>query len=214
MSPREIPSFAALQAFEAAARHMSFTKAAEELFLSQSAISRQVQALEDSVGTSLFRRAGNRLVLTDPGQNYRDEIAPHLEGIRNATVRLMAFKGTGERLRVCVLPTLGMKWLVPRLPASLKRHPEVQVELSTRVRPPDWADAQFDVAIQHGEATRSGIMSVPLLGEELVVVGAPQLPRGKVTCATLAELPLLQQSTRPAAWANWFEHAGLTHDNP
>lgn len=93
---------------------LSFTRAADELALTQSPVSRQIQTLEEGVGLPLFRRVGNRLVLTEAGENYHHEIAPLLESLRSATLRLIAFKGAGSTLRLVVLPTLGMKWLVPR----------------------------------------------------------------------------------------------------
>lgn len=214
MTRRTIPSLAALQAFDAAARLLSFTKAAEELFLTQSAVSRQIQALEDAVGTPLFQRVGNRLALTDAAHGYHAEITPLLEGLRNATLRLMAFKGTGGTLRLAVLPTLGMKWLVPRLPAFVRAHPEVQVELSTRTMPVDWREEAFDAAIQYGRPSWSGMLATRLMGEELVVVASRALIGGKRKRAELASLPLLQQITRPEAWARWFEAVGATGAEP
>jgi LysR family glycine cleavage system transcriptional activator len=208
---RSIPSLASLQAFDSAARLLSFTRAADELALTQSAVSRQVQTLEEGVGLALFQRVGNRLVLTVAGENYHREIAPLLEALRSATLRLMAFKGTGGTLRLVVLPTLGMKWLVPRLPRFIAAHPEVQVSLDTRTTPVDLRETGFDAAIQHGEPTWPGAVAVRLMGEELVVVASPPLlPRGKpARRAALLTLPLLQQGTRPDAWADWFLAAGV-----
>ena len=212
---RSIPSLASLQAFDSAARLLSFTRAADELALTQSAVSRQIQTLEDGVGLPLFRRTGNRLVLTEAGENYHREIAPLLESLRSATLRLMAFKGAGGTLRLVVLPTLGMKWLVPRLPRFIAAHPEVQVSLNTRTTPLDLRDTEFDAAIQHGEPTWPGAVAVRLMGEELVVVASPSLlPRTKAARReALLSLPLLQQGTRPDAWSEWFRAAEVPRDD-
>lgn len=212
MTKRAIPSLSALQAFDAAARLLSFTRAAEELCLTQSAISRQIQSLEEATGTALFDRAGNRLALTEAGQGYHAEIAPLLDGLRNATLRLMAYKGSGGTLRLAVLPTLGMKWLVPRLPSFVRAHPEIQVELNTRTTPVDWQAEHFDAAIQHGRPAVSGLAAIRLMGEELVVVASRDLAAaGEVA---LDRVPLLQQITRPEGWARWFDARGIAHPDP
>lgn len=211
MTRRAIPSLSALQAFDAAARLLSFTRAGEELSLTQSAVSRQIQSLEDAIGTPLFDRTGNRLTLTEAGHGYHAEIAPLLESLRNATLRLMAFKGSGGVLRLAVLPTFGMKWLVPRLAGFVRAHPEVQIELNTRTTPVDWRTESFDAAIQHGRPLVSGVIAHRLIGEQLVAVAAPSLVDSTVDIADLAAVPLLQQITRPEGWARWFAAAGSRH---
>lgn len=208
---RSIPSLAALQAFDSAARLLSFTRAADELALTQSAVSRQVLGLEEAVGVPLFERLGNRLALTEAGAAYHREIVPPLEALRSATLRLMAWQGAGGTLRLVVLPTFGMKWLVPRLPRFVAAHPEVQVSLNTRTTPVDMRGLDFDAAIQHGEPAWPGAVAVPLMGEELVAVASPALVSSidRADAAALSTLPLLQQQTRPEAWAEWWRGAGI-----
>src|SRR4051794_32644500 len=116
ISPRLVPSLGALQAFEASARHLSFTRAAEELRLTQGAVSRQVAALETQLSVPLFQRVRQRIVLTPAGSAYAAEVRDILGRLAAATLSTMAFKTTGGTLSLAVLPTFGTRWLIPRLP--------------------------------------------------------------------------------------------------
>src|SRR5689334_4219867 len=109
-----IPSMAALTTLEAAARHMSFTKAAAELHLTQSAVSRQIRALEDSLGVTLFERVRQRLVLTEVGRSYAEEVRLALARMQEATLNVLAHQGNAGVLRLATQPAFGMKWLIPR----------------------------------------------------------------------------------------------------
>lgn len=207
---RYLPSFAALQCFEAAARHLNFTRAAEELHLTQSAVSRQVRNLEDFLQQALFRRAGKRLVLTDAGRAYADEVTAHLDRIEASTIGAMTGAAGGRVLTVGTLPTFGTRWLVPRLHRFSEAHPDVQLNVVTSLRPFDFADDGVDAAVQRGDGVWPGCCAHLLLVEEIIAVASPGLvPRGTALApADAAAYPLLQQATRLDSWPRWLRARG------
>jgi LysR family glycine cleavage system transcriptional activator len=212
---RKIPSTAALSTFEAAARHMSFTEAADELALSQSAVCRQIAGLEDYLGIKLFRRSKRGVVLTDAGAAYSRQIAKRLDEVERDTLDLMARQGQGGTLELAVVPTFGTRWLLPRLPDFIKHHPAITLNLSSRTRPFLFDDTSLDAAIYAGDGNWPGAVATHLMAESLIPVCSPALiaPRTRLTPQELAQLPLLQQSTRPYAWRHWFESTGYVPGN-
>ena len=210
--PRSLlPSLAALQAFEASARHLSFTRAAEELNLSQGAISRQVAALEQSIGVTLFERVRQRIVLTQAGTAYADDVRETLGRLSAATLNAIAFKGTSGSLELAILPTFGTRWLIPRLPDFSQRHPEVTLNFSTRIVPFDFSREPLDAAIHFGDAVWPGAIMHRLMGETIIPVASPALIArlGIVSPEDVLKAPLLRQATRPRAWGEWFAAQGL-----
>ena len=218
---RKLPSTGALEAFEAAARHQSFTKAAEELSVTQSAVCRQVAALESFLDVRLFRRTRRGVMLTEAGLDYSRSVGARLDEVERDTLELMARGGTGSSLELAVVPTFGTRWLLPRLPAFQRAHPHVAVHLSSRTRPFLFADTPFDAAIHAGEtgsAAWPGTEKRFLMSESLIAVASPSLPAlaagGPRTAADWARLPLLQQSTRPYAWRQFLDGLGLAVPQP
>jgi DNA-binding transcriptional LysR family regulator len=218
---RKLPSTGALEAFEAAARHQSFTKAAEELSVTQSAVCRQVAALESFLDVRLFRRTRRGVMLTEAGLDYSRSVGARLDEVERDTLELMARGGTGSSLELAVVPTFGTRWLLPRLPAFQRAHPHVAVHLSSRTRPFLFADTPFDAAIHAGEtgsAAWPGTEKRFLMSESLIAVASPSLPAlaaGRPQSAgDWARLPLLQQSTRPYAWRQFFEGLGMVVPQP
>jgi LysR family glycine cleavage system transcriptional activator len=214
---RKIPSTAALAAFEAAARHQSFTKAASELAVTQSAVCRQVAALEDFLGVALFRRGQRGVVLTDAGQRYSRSVATRLDEVERDTLDLMAQAGEGGgALELAVVPTFATQWLLPRLKRFHDAHPGITVHFTPRTRPFLFDDTVLDAAIHPGDAFWPGTEGLVLMAEHLIAVASPALVKGKRArnAADVARLPLLQASTRPYAWRQWFESQGLkvAHD--
>ena len=208
---RKIPSLQALACFDAAARHHSYTRAAQELALTQSAVSRQISALEEYLGQALFRRARHGVTLTDAGANYARQIAPRLQALERDTLDAMTGQGNGGAVHLAVVPTFAARWLIPRLPQFAAQHPDALVHMDTRTRPFMFSDTEFDAAIMVGTPTQmaqwAGTRATALLPEIAIAVCAPALlPR---LTPTLAGAPLLQQSTRPEAWRAWFEAARL-----
>lgn len=208
---RKIPSTAALSAFESAARHQSFTKAADELAVTQSAICRQIGALEDFLGVKLFRRSRRGVALTEAGVGYSRKVTSRLDEVERDTLELMAKGGQGGALELGVVPTFATKWLLPRMPLFAKDHPGITVNLTARTRPFLFDDTQFDAAIHAGESTWPGTEGVFLMRENLVAVCSPDLiaPRTTVGKSDWQRYTLLQQSTRPYAWRDWFASRGM-----
>lgn len=208
---RKIPSLQALACFDAAARHESYTRAAQELALTQSAVSRQLGALEDFLGIALFRRTRHGVALTPEGADYARQIAPRLQALERDTLDAMSRQGTAGSISLAAVPTFATRWLMPRLPELSAQHPELVVHIETRTRPFLFADTGFDAALFSGTpeqvANWAGTRATALIEEEVVPVCAPALLRGRrrLQPADLATLPLLQQSTRPEAWRQWFD---------
>lgn len=208
---RFLPSMGSLKAFEASARHLSFSQAGEELGLTQSAISRQIRALEDFLGLQLFHRIRQRLVLTEAGAAYAPEIRNCLEQIETTTLELLAHQGSGGALNLAILPTFGTRWLIPRLAGFSAAHPGITVNFNTRNVPFDFASDRLDAAIHFGDTSWPGVIAHRLMGEEVLPVCAPTL--SLTTIGDLAQATLLQHSTRPRAWADWLAAVGHAEIN-
>ncbi|RKS12434.1 LysR family transcriptional regulator [Pseudomonas sp. WPR_5_2] len=207
---RKIPSTTALISFEAAARHESFTKAAQELSLTQGAICRQIASLEEFLNVELFRRSRRGVKLTEAGLSYSRRVATQLDAVERDTLSVMGQQGANV-IELAVVPTFGTQWLLPRLKDFQQKHPEVTVNLTNRTRPFLFADTDFDAAIYFGDADWSGTESHRLMGEHPLPVCSPNLLGKKtlLTAGEIAELPLLQQTTRPYAWRHWFNSQRL-----
>ena len=207
---RKIPSTGWLTAFEAAARHQSYTKAAAELALTQGAVCRQIGALEDFLGVQLFRRASRGVALTDAGRRYGQSVALRLSEVERDTVELMSRGAERGVIELAVVPTFGTRWLISRLPDFLARHPGVRVNLSAQSRPFLFDGTNFDAAIYAGEAQWPGTEGVLLMAENLVAVCKPGLiSRTSLREADWRKQDLLQQSTRPYVWREWFAAQGM-----
>lgn len=208
---RLLPSMSLLAAFEAAARHGSFTRAGEELALTQSAVSRQVQALEALLEVQLFRRAGRRITLTDVGAMYARETAAAMERIRSATAQVAAFRTGVGSLHLATLPTFGSKWLLPRLPGFYALHPGMLVHMHSRIGALDLDKAGMDVAISVGDGHWPGLISHQLAEDRRVVVASPAL-LGQHPIEQAEDVRhhlLLQVATQPQAWREWWQAQGL-----
>jgi len=207
---RKIPSTTALVSFEAAARHESFTKAAQELSITQGAICRQIASLEEFLSVELFRRPRRGVKLTEAGLSYSRRVATQLDAVERDTLSIMGQQGTNV-IELAVVPTFGTQWLLPRLKDFQQRHPEVTVNLTNRTRPFLFADTAFDAAIYFGDGDWSGTESHRLMSENPLPVCSPSLLQGQLELSAkqIAELPLLQQTTRPYAWRQWFSSLEL-----
>lgn len=206
-----LPAVTDLLAFEAAARHASISRAAEELHLTQSAVSRQIRQLESQLGLALFARVRQRVVLTDAGRLYAADVRAVLQQLSGATQKAMAFADGGGLLHLAVLPTLGTRWLIPRLPDFAERQPQVTVNFSARSEPFDFMQEPFDAAIHFGTPHWAGAVCEYLMHEEVVPVCSPvyQSRHGIASPADVARMALLHQTTRPTLWTDWFEQVGV-----
>jgi len=208
---RKIPSLQALLCFDAAARHQSYTRAAQELALTQGAVSRQLTALEEFLGVALFKRTRHGVALTASGRDYAAQVATRLAALEQDTLDVMSTQGNARVLHLASVPTFATRWLIPRLPALRDALPELTLHIDTRTRPFLFADTPYDCALFAASPEQmdqwAGTQAVKLLIEVVLPVGAPALLKGAAALEPhdIAQLPLLQQSTRPDAWRAWFD---------
>jgi LysR family glycine cleavage system transcriptional activator len=202
-----LPSLNALLAFEVAARHNSFTRAAAELGVTQTAISHQVRALEHELGTTLFRRSPQRLALTREGQAWASELSVVFARLRDANQRLRGPRGsTREVVSVSIIPSFGSRWLVPRLGRFLLQQRDVEVRISASERLVDFSVEPVDLGIRYGTGRYPGLVTTQLSDDALLVVAAPALASQHAHWqpAHLGRETLLQD-VFPDAWARWFK---------
>lgn len=211
-NPRKLtPSMSLLLAFDASARHLSFTRAAQDLYLTQSAVSRQVQALETLLGVPLFVREQRKIALTGAGAAYHREVAVALQRIRSGSLQAIASRSGSGSLHLAALPTFASKWLLPRLNDFYRRHPGILVHVHSRIGQFDLDQAGMDAAIGVGDGSWPGLVSHRLMDEVLLPVISPALRREHAlqSPADLAAHLLLVVATRSSAWYRWFEQLGL-----
>ena len=208
--PRRLPPLNALRAFEAAARHESFTRAAEELCVTQGAVSHQVKALEAELGVKLFNRERQRLVITGAGRDYLTVVRDALDRIAVGTERLMQRQSSGV-LTVSTSPDFAAKWLVYRLGRFAEAHPEIDLRISATMHHVDFAREDVDLAVRHGDGNWPGLDVMRLSPEQLFAVCSPKLVAGRQRLAKPSDLlktPLLHLDDSKA-WSQWFDAAGV-----
>lgn len=208
--PRRLPPLNALKAFEAAARHLSFAGAAEELHLTPSAISHQIKGLEDLLGVALFERRGRGVMLSSAGGRYYPALRQAFDQMQSATDALRVNDGLGS-LTINVLPTFAIRWLVPQLSDFQRRHPEIEVRMTTNVETIDFARSDADAAVRFGAGKWAGLRARLLMREQIVPVCIPALLEGRPPLAVPADLkhyPLLHDVNRPDSWRQWLTAVG------
>ncbi len=214
---RTLPSLSLLSALEAVCRTGSTLAAARDLDLTQGAVSRLIQNLENQLGVDLFVRDRRRLVPTEGALAYARDVRKALDLISRGAVRLRSNAGGGGTLSLSILPTFGTRWLAPRLPGFMAAHPGITVNLGTRVRPFDFASEGFDAALHYGVENWPGSSEYQkLFDERMMACCAPDfLVRNQIEQpADLMRLPLLQLETRPHAWSTWFARKGVVARAP
>ncbi len=211
---RRIPSSSALMAFEAAARHGSFARAADELALTEGAISRQIGRLEAFLGITLFERIGNRVRLRPNGERYAAQVRESLDRLDRDSQYLMGQPSGGVSLDIATVSTFAMRWLIPRLPRFQRKHPNILVHLADRVEPFVLVGSGFDAAIHFEHPAWTGMRTYPLLHETLVPVCHPQLLKGGADTATLDALPRLHRRQNPDAWQRYAQETGIALNSP
>jgi LysR family glycine cleavage system transcriptional activator len=213
---RRLPPLNSLRAFEAAARHLSFTRAAEELHVTPAAISHHIKGLEEHLGLKLFRRLNRAVVLTHAGQACVAGLSDAFDRMAVALERLRAQECSGP-LTVSTSPALAAKWLVPRLEGFQELYPEIDVRVSAAMRLVDFAREDVDVAIRYGTGSYPGLLTELLLTNEVVPVCSPALlegPRPLRAPEDIRHHTLLHDDTRTSDgaypnWAMWLRAAGL-----
>jgi LysR family transcriptional regulator, glycine cleavage system transcriptional activator len=211
MRPR-LPPLNALKAFEAAARHESFTRAAEELCVTQGAVSHQVKALEAELAIKLFNRERQRLMITEAGRDYLAVVRDALDRIAIGTERLLQRQSAGV-LTVSTSPDFAAKWLVHRLGHFAEAHPSIDLRVSAAMHHVDFAREDVDMAVRHGDGNWPGLDAVQLSSEQLFAICSPKLLSGRRLGkpANLLKFPLIHLDSR-ADWTKWLRAAGMSDD--
>lgn len=223
VTPREavdreggIPNLTALRAFVVAAQYRSFSRTAEELGITQSRVSRAIRSIEVGSGAKLFERTGHGLVLTEAGRVYHDEVAALLLELQSSTLRLSTYSARSETLHVTSLPSLGGRWLAPRLTSFLRQNPTINLTITAQHEHIDLEAGGYDAAIWYGSEAWPGTLSEFLTDEYLVpMCSAERVPRGRTPGAALLQgMVLIQHTHRPTAWREWFKACGFEHAAP
>ncbi|MGQ9368961.1 transcriptional regulator GcvA [Azospirillum sp. ST 5-10] len=207
---RRLPPLNALRTFEAAARHLSFTKAAEELHVTQAAVSHQIKALEEWLGMPLFRRLNRALLLTEAGQAYLPPLRDAFDAMADATDRLHRNDSTGS-LTISTMPSFAAKWLVMRLGRFQTAHPDLELRLLTTSQMVDFAQQDVDLAIRFGRPPWPDVQADWLMNDPVFPVGAPSLLAGGRAVARPADLlaHTLLHDDYEITWGTWFAAAGV-----
>ncbi|WP_394830781.1 LysR substrate-binding domain-containing protein [Pendulispora rubella] len=204
----QLPSLSAIRVFEAAARHESFTRAAEELGMTQAAVSYQIKSLEEELGLALFQRLPRKVVLTPMGKRLATPVTEAFSTLRSAFAENVE-RSEGE-LSITTLPTFASKWLVHRLGTFQLQNPKLAVRLDTSIALADLTTGQFDVSIRSGAGNWPGMVTHFLLPNLYTPLVSPKLLKTlgpRPSPRDLARLPLLG---RTDWWINWLAHAGAT----
>jgi LysR family glycine cleavage system transcriptional activator len=206
--PRPLPPLEMFRFFEAAARHLNFTRAAEGLHVTHGAVSQRIKRLEEQLETPLFRRGGGRILLTDEGSRLLERVRAAIREIAAGVEAIRPVNGE-QILTISTVPCFAAYWLLPRLADFNERHPDIQVNVRATRSLTDFARDGVDMAVRFGAGTSAGLMSIKLQDEELVPVCSPafrggQLPR---VPGDLLTVPLLHDDRQP--WSIWFEAVGL-----
>ncbi|MDF7647700.1 LysR substrate-binding domain-containing protein [Erwiniaceae bacterium L1_54_3] len=204
---RVLPGISALIAFEASARHNSFSRAASELHISEGAVSRQISRLESQLGTTLFLRRGNRVELSRQGVNYASQVRDILGRLEQESLRLIAQPEDGGTLELAVMPTFASRWLIPRLGRFQRRHPNIILNLSERTQPFPMAGSGFDVVVHFDHPAWAGHQTQSLFEEMLVPVCRPGLI--EEYASGVSPLVLLHKRNTPNEWRNFVSSSEL-----
>jgi LysR family glycine cleavage system transcriptional activator len=211
---QKLPPLTALRAFEAAARLESFSRAAEEIFVTHSAVSHQIKSLEEFLGVPLFTRQGRRRVaLTSEGVYLAERVRSALNQVAEAAANVSR-RRRANRLNVSVLPSFAARWLMPRLGRFMERHPGLEVNVQSSVALADFARDEIDIAIRFGRGGWPGVHSELLMKDEYVVVCSPKMNRGRLPKrpGDLAKFDLLRAD--PGMWKSWFKAVAIDLPEP
>lgn len=204
-----LPPLNAVRAFDAVARHLSITLAAEELHVTPGAVSRQVQTLEEHLGVALLKRGHRQVTLTRQGAAYHRAVSQAMSLLRTATSRLL--KAGRKQLKVRAYTTFAMRWLIPRLSGFHAAHPDIQVLLTASLEDVDFERDDLDGAIRLGDGNWPGCVAHRLVSNILVPVASPALRKSGLPLrkpADLAQHTLLHSIARPDDWAHWLQAVG------
>ncbi len=208
------PPFRAINAFYATARSGSMLQAAEDLGVTPSAVSQQIQILEAHIGSRLFNRTGRRVVLNEAGERYFDMIRDEVERILGATQQMRGHNSY-TMLNARIAPTFATKWVVPRLPAFIEANPDIELRLDATNEPPDFGRENIDLEVRHGAGGWRGLYVESLLEERMEVLCAPELAApGSLEVSDLQSHCLLHSVKNVVQWSQWFDQQGVQLQKP
>jgi LysR family glycine cleavage system transcriptional activator len=207
---RLYPTINTLMAFESVAKHQSFTEGAKSLNLTQSAVSRQIAALEAQLNCQLFDRNSRNVSLTETGKAYATDIKQALKIIERSTQKVL-HQDHQHHLNLGILPTFGTRWLMPRIPRFVEQHTNITISFTSHIGEINFTKANLDAAIIHGKPSSPDVDYTFLMHENLVPVAAKSLIPNptEITTTALQDFPLLRMHSRPYAWAQWFDAQGF-----
>ncbi len=210
-----LPPLGSLRAFEAAARYLSFTRAADELHVTQAAISHQIKSLEEFLGTKLFHRSNRELALTEQGLDYLPAVKQAFETLHEATRRLLDTEEPNA-LTVSALPSFTASWLIPRLGRYLNGHPDINILISPSAQLSTFGDDGVDVGIRYGRGKYPGLFSERLMADDIFPVCSPQLMKGRHALRKPQDLKhhVLLHDDRYGDWQTWLLAAGVKGVDP
>lgn len=211
---RKLPSSTSLQAFDAAARHGNFARAAKELSLTEGAISRQIARLESLLNCRLFDRTGSRVKLNPVGARYAHHVRETLERLERDTQYIMGMPEGNKSLDIAVLPTFSSRWLIPRLNSFKALHPDITLNIAARTDPFILSGSGFDAVIHFEHPAWTGMRMQFLFQEKLVPVCHPALLIDKDVNKQLNELPRIHRRQNPDAWHRYAQEREIILDNP
>ncbi|MCG6200828.1 transcriptional regulator GcvA [Psychromonas antarctica] len=204
-----LPPLNALRSFESAARNVSFTRAASELFVTHGAISKQVKILEEHLGITLFLRQHCKLLLTDEARLYLPHVQTALQTISNATLALQSQPLRLQSLSVNVLPSLTISLLIPRLGDFKSRYPNLYVDLSSSDLPVDFSKCEYDVVIRSATSHPQGVNAIKLMDEDLCLVCSPRVAEQMQSLDDINKMTLLKHTLRPKLWQAWAKEVNV-----
>ncbi len=213
----ELPPLNGFHVFECAARHLSFTRAAKELYVTQAAVSQQIKQLEQNLGFKLFHRLTRQLALTDEGKRLAEEVRTSLTRLVDVINELQEDEDNGV-LALSILPSFAMKWLIPRLNDFNQKHPEILLHFHTEMRMADFMTDKVDMAIRYGRGGYEGLNVTYMMKDEIFPVCSPQLleksepihqPEDLLNHVLLYYIEQDQLPIPHRDWVTWFNAAGV-----
>lgn len=213
---RRLPPLNTLRAFEAAARLLSFTKAADELYVTQAAVSHQIKTLEEALGVKLFKRMNRALLLTEEGQTLIPSVRDALETLQRGVSKLAQVEATGA-LNVSTLPSFSAGWLVPRLNRFRQKHPDIYIRLVASDRIVDFTRDEVDIAVRFGAGGYANLISERIIDEEIFPICSPKLlddPERPLRAPRDLKNHTLLHDDMPIGWRHWLAAAGVEGVDP
>ena len=209
----KLPPLSTLRAFEAAARLESFSRAAEEIFVTHGAVSHQVRSLERALGTALFLRNGRRVSLTAAGRHFAERVRAALRDLAEAA-QFVRRAGHDRVLTVSMLPSFAARWLLPRMGRFMQRHPAIAVNIHTSLTLVDFQRDEVDLAIRFGRGDWPDLEAQKFLDDEFFPVASPRFNRGRLPArpSDLGKFQLMRSNDE--LWTPWFRAAGVKLEEP